>query len=291
MRMRFRTVSISARVMSCSFTARPTTSHSANASFCTCTATVVRANWFERHWTQLTAIFELDRALRSRLPAEGVTMDAHIGDVAINETTRWRPHGNHPDPALLHHRLRRRWTASTSAPVRAEWDDADRRNCARDTNKGHFIRNAEFDIDLSTMPRAAAQGVHRFPGQLRHRRVLRLRALRRNQEAHQEPRHEGTVRLHEPRRGAPCRLHQRHAEGLRRRRRPRLPDARRRNTPSSSRSSSSTPPTCPRRSATRATSRSSASSSGIRNGASTRSSTGSRSGATTSSATARRSRC
>jgi magnesium-protoporphyrin IX monomethyl ester (oxidative) cyclase len=37
------------------------------------------------------------------------------------------------------------------APVRAEWDDliAELR---RDTNKGHFIRNAEFDIDLSKMP-------------------------------------------------------------------------------------------------------------------------------------------
>lgn len=37
------------------------------------------------------------------------------------------------------------------SPVRAEWDEliAELR---RDTNKGHFIRNADFDIDLSTMP-------------------------------------------------------------------------------------------------------------------------------------------
>jgi magnesium-protoporphyrin IX monomethyl ester (oxidative) cyclase len=37
------------------------------------------------------------------------------------------------------------------SPVRAEWDEliAELR---RDTNKGHFIRNAEFDIDLSKMP-------------------------------------------------------------------------------------------------------------------------------------------
>jgi magnesium-protoporphyrin IX monomethyl ester (oxidative) cyclase len=36
-------------------------------------------------------------------------------------------------------------------PVRAEWDDliAELR---RDSNKGHFIRNADFDVDLSTMP-------------------------------------------------------------------------------------------------------------------------------------------
>jgi magnesium-protoporphyrin IX monomethyl ester (oxidative) cyclase len=37
------------------------------------------------------------------------------------------------------------------SPVRAEWDEliADLR---ADTNKGHFIRNEKFDVDLSTMP-------------------------------------------------------------------------------------------------------------------------------------------
>jgi magnesium-protoporphyrin IX monomethyl ester (oxidative) cyclase len=37
------------------------------------------------------------------------------------------------------------------SPVRAEWDDliAELR---RDTNKGHFIRNEKFDVDLSAMP-------------------------------------------------------------------------------------------------------------------------------------------
>jgi hypothetical protein len=54
--------------------------------------------------------------------------------------------------------------------------------------------------------------------------------------------------------------------------------------------SSSTRPTCPRRSAMRATSPSTGSSSGIRIGCSIRSSSGSRSGATTSSATAKPSR-
>jgi magnesium-protoporphyrin IX monomethyl ester (oxidative) cyclase len=34
------------------------------------------------------------------------------------------------------------------SPVRAEWDDL-MAEFARDTNKGHFIRNADFDIDLS----------------------------------------------------------------------------------------------------------------------------------------------
>ena len=36
-------------------------------------------------------------------------------------------------------------------PVRAEWD-ALMAEFARDANKGHFIRNADFDIDLSTLP-------------------------------------------------------------------------------------------------------------------------------------------
>ena len=35
--------------------------------------------------------------------------------------------------------------------VRGEWDDLID-ELARDTNKGHFIRNEKFDVDLSTMP-------------------------------------------------------------------------------------------------------------------------------------------
>jgi magnesium-protoporphyrin IX monomethyl ester (oxidative) cyclase len=37
------------------------------------------------------------------------------------------------------------------SPVRAEWDGLIA-ELARDTNKGHFVRNSDFDIDLSTMP-------------------------------------------------------------------------------------------------------------------------------------------
>src|ERR1700759_3384223 len=37
------------------------------------------------------------------------------------------------------------------APVRAEWDEL-MAEFARDTNKHHFTRTADFDIDLSTMP-------------------------------------------------------------------------------------------------------------------------------------------
>jgi magnesium-protoporphyrin IX monomethyl ester (oxidative) cyclase len=36
-------------------------------------------------------------------------------------------------------------------PVRAEWDEL-MAEFARDTNKTHFTRNADFDMDLSTMP-------------------------------------------------------------------------------------------------------------------------------------------
>ena len=38
-------------------------------------------------------------------------------------------------------------------PVRAEWDTL-MAEFARDANKGHFIRNADFDIDLSALPDA-----------------------------------------------------------------------------------------------------------------------------------------
>ena len=37
------------------------------------------------------------------------------------------------------------------SPVRTEWDEL-MAEFARDTNKGHFIRNSDFDIDLSQMP-------------------------------------------------------------------------------------------------------------------------------------------
>ena len=37
------------------------------------------------------------------------------------------------------------------SPVRPEWDEL-MAEVKRDTNKGHFIRNADFDIDLSAMP-------------------------------------------------------------------------------------------------------------------------------------------
>ena len=82
-----------------------------------------------------------------------------------------------PQPALLHHRLRRRSTASTSSRCAREWD-ALIAEMRADPNKGHFTRNEDFDSDLSRPAAGAAQGVPRLPGLLAHRRVLRLRALR-----------------------------------------------------------------------------------------------------------------
>ena len=37
------------------------------------------------------------------------------------------------------------------SPVRAEWDEL-MAEFARDTNKAHFVRNSDFDLDLSTLP-------------------------------------------------------------------------------------------------------------------------------------------
>ena len=108
-------------------------------------------------------------------------------------------------------------------PVRAEWDEL-MAEFARDTNKGHFIRNSDFDIDLSQMPEDLRGRIHRFSGQFGHVGILRLRAVRRDQEAGEEPGHARLVRLHEPRRGSPCRLHQRHSQGFRRRCGSRFPD-------------------------------------------------------------------
>jgi magnesium-protoporphyrin IX monomethyl ester (oxidative) cyclase len=36
-------------------------------------------------------------------------------------------------------------------PVRAEWDEL-MAEFVRDVNKSHFVRNADFDVDLSAMP-------------------------------------------------------------------------------------------------------------------------------------------
>ena len=139
----------------------------------------------------------------------------------------------------------------------------------RDPNKGHFVRNAEFDrFRLDDLPEPLQKRGRGFPGQFGDRGILRLRALCRDPQAGEEPGHEGPVWLHEPGRGPPCRLHQRRAEGYRRRRRSGLSHQARRSIITSRPSSSSTRPISPRRSAMPATSPSSGSSRNIRNCAS-----------------------
>ena len=115
------------------------------------------------------------------------------------------------------------WTGSTSSKVRAEWD-ALIAEMSSDPNKGHFVPQRGLAVRSREPAGGPAPRVARLPGQLGHGRVLGLRALRRDQEAHQESRDPRAVHLHGPRRGASCRLHQRRAEGVRGRHRPRLSD-------------------------------------------------------------------
>ena len=214
--------------------------------------------------------------------------------IAIRTTadaTRARRGRHAADAALLPHGLRARSTASTSAPVRAEWD----------------VLMAEFKRDAQPPPlrarrRLPGRGARTAAGAARRSSSSSwsARAPPSSPAACSTARSRSNVQNPDIRElmGYMARDESRHAGFINKSLKDfglgvdlALPDARRRSTRSSSPSTSSTRPTCRRRSATRATSRSSASSSGTRSGASTRSSGGSRSGATTSSATARPSRC
>ena len=110
------------------------------------------------------------------------------------------------------------------SPVRAEWDALIGELKRGSPTVTHFVRRRRSSSsDFSAMAARPARGIHGFPGQLGHRRILRLRPLRRNQEAHRRRRHTRPLLPHDTRRSPPRRLHQRRAQGLWRRRRSQLP--------------------------------------------------------------------
>jgi hypothetical protein len=103
-------------------------------------------------------------------------------------------------------------------PVREEWDALIERDAPIPTRAISSATEDWDKIDWTHLIPRTAQGVHRLPGQLADRRVLRLRALQGDEEARQEQGRLRAVLLYEPRRGPPCRLHQRCAQGVRHRR-------------------------------------------------------------------------
>ena len=168
-----------------------------------------------------------------------------------------------------------------------------RRTSPRIPTGMHFKRNANWVVPaLDSYPPELASRTDRFPRLLAHRRIFGLRALQGDEAARIQSRYLPALRLYEPRREPPCGFHQRCAEGFRDRRRSGLPDAREEIHLLQAEIHLLRDLSVRRRSAMRATSRSSAHlEAASPSAASTRSSTGSRNGATTSSATARRSRC
>ena len=118
-----------------------------------------------------------------------------------------------------------RWTGSTSTPdarrVGRRWSTSSAATRTRTTSSG---TRSSTPTSRRWTPRLR-RAVHRLPRQLGHRGVLGLHPVRRDQEARHEPRRARAVRLHEPRRGPPRGIHQPRAEGFRRRGRPELPDA------------------------------------------------------------------
>jgi hypothetical protein len=137
----------------------------------------------------------------------------------------------------------------------------------------------------------AEGGIHRLPRVVLHRRILGLRPLQGDEAARQQRGHRHAVPADGAGRGAACGLHQRRAARGGDRREPRLPDAEEEVHLLPAEVHLLRHVSSARRSATPATSRSSATSRRTPSIGSTRSSSGSRNGATTSSPTGRPSRC
>ena len=159
------------------------------------------------------------------IPMEGGTqgsLQTRPGIKGSMRKPRKGARGHHPQPALLHHGLRGHGRLDVEpGALRME---RRHQGAARRSQQGAFRQDRRIQERSAVAAARAAQGVQGFPGQLAHRRILRLRALRGDQEADQEQGYPGAVQLHEPRRSPPCRLHQRDPEGSRHRRRSGLPD-------------------------------------------------------------------
>jgi hypothetical protein len=271
-------------------------------------ARITRASALERLWTRATGDFEFmelcefsfsEEATHERAPlkhtadattAEEVSPSRRSGRPRQRKRHRARHAGHAAHAAVLHHRFRRA-RRDRRLLVRADWDEL-LAQMKSDPNKGHFKKTADWDqVDWDGMEPGLKKEfldflisscTAEFSGCVLYKEMKR-RGI--------EQGHLRAVQLHVPRRGAPCGLHQRRAARGGGVGEPGLPDEGQevhllpaqvhllRHLPVA------------KRSATPATSRSTATSRRTPNTGSTRSSSGSANGATTSSATARPSRC
>ena len=115
---------------------------------------MVRAGWLDRLWTQLTAPFELTELYEVGFSSWRMSMNEIVLRPGAQRHARARPRSN----TMLSPRF---YTTDFEAmdrldvsQVRAEWDAliAEMRS---DPNKGHFVRNDDWQFDLDRACRKA----------------------------------------------------------------------------------------------------------------------------------------